>query len=91
MNSHVLDCPYFLWDYNISETEFNRILRGENETERIWAISRLLESARYDDIWKYISLNEVKTMFPKLKLKSPVCQAWEYALQVWEEVEDNES
>jgi hypothetical protein len=44
-------------------------------------VARLLESARYEDIWQYISLAELRSIFPKLQLKPQVRAAWELVLQ----------
>ena len=76
--------PYFLWDYDLTEKQVRKILAGKNETEKIWMMSRILESARYDDIWHYVSLTQVKEMFSKLRLKPPIRRAWERALYVWQ-------
>ena len=76
--------PYFLWDYDLTEEDIRRILRGENRTDRIWILSRILESARFEDVWRYTTLSEVREMFPVLKLKQPIRQAWEHALHVWQ-------
>jgi hypothetical protein len=46
-------------------------------------VARLLESVRYEDIWQYISLAELRAIFPKLQLKPQVRVAWEFALFVW--------
>jgi len=75
--------PYFLWDYELSDIDVHAILRDGEETERIWLASRILESARYEDVWKYLSLDELRGLFPKLKLKPQVRDAWAYALHVW--------
>ena len=75
--------PYFLWDYNLTEDDVRRILRGKNNTEKIWLTSRILESAKYEDIWRFLSLREIRKIFPKLKLKKPIKEAWNYALGVW--------
>jgi len=64
--------PYFLWDYDLTDEEVRNILRSGNETEKVWLMSRLLESAKYEDVWSYLTLQEVRTMFPKLKLKPAV-------------------
>lgn len=76
---------YFLWDYDLIEKDVKKIVHGKNETEKVWIISRILESAKYDDIWRYLSLNEVRKIYPQLKLKKPIKQAWDYALKVWED------
>ncbi len=75
--------PYFLWDYDLTNQEIERVLHGKNETEKIWLISRILESAKYSDVWKYLTLSDVKNYFPKLKLKKPVARVWEKALYAW--------
>ena len=51
--------------------------------EKIWIMSRILESAAPGDVWKYVTLRDVREMFPKLKLKTPVRKAWDHALTVW--------
>lgn len=76
--------PYFLWDYDLTDDDVRRILRGENQTEKIWLLSRILESATFEDVWKYTSLSEVRQTFPQLKLKTPIRRAWEHALHVWQ-------
>lgn len=76
--------PYFLWDYDLTEDDVRRILRGENQTDKIWIMSRILESAKFEDVWKYMSLTEVKSMMPLLKMKKPIRRAWERALTVWQ-------
>lgn len=75
----------FFWDYQITDTQLRDILNNkEGETQKIWALSRILESAPYEEVWKYTSLNELKKIFPKLKLKKPIQKAWQRALRVWE-------
>lgn len=75
--------PYFLWDYDLTDDEVREILRGDNRSDKVWILSRILESARFEDVWKYTSLFEVKSMFNSLKLKPAVRQAWELALSIW--------
>ncbi len=89
MSTQVSTRPYFLWDYDLTESDVRHILRGRNEDEKIWMASRILESARFEDIWKYLSLEELYKLFPKLKLKPPIRRVWEYALRVWSESEAN--
>lgn len=75
--------PYFLWDYDLTEADVRRILHGPNETEKLWMMGRILESASFKDVWKYTNLNEINSLFPKLKLKKPIYNAWQNALYVW--------
>lgn len=76
--------PYFLWDYDLSEDEVRAILKGTNQTDKNWILSRILESAKYEDVWKYTTLSEVRELMPLLKIKKPIRQAWERALSIWQ-------
>lgn len=78
-----LQTPYFIWDYDLTDADARAILRGDDEEQKAWLVARLLESARYEDIWRYISLDELHVIFPKLQLKPQVRAAWEFALSVW--------
>lgn len=75
--------PYFIWDYDLTENDVRAILNGDDQEQKAWLTARLLESARYEDIWKYISLAELSAIFPQLKLKPQVRAAWEFAFSVW--------
>ncbi|MBI3577399.1 hypothetical protein HY086_05165 [Candidatus Gottesmanbacteria bacterium] len=75
--------PYFLWDYDLSEEDVRRILAGDNETEKIWMLSRILTSARLDDVWRFTKASEVAEIFPKLKLRPEIRDAWQHALTIW--------
>lgn len=75
--------PYFLWDYNLTNSDVRRILRGTNETERIWMMSRILTSARFEDVWKYLTLRDVVSAFSKLRMREQMKEAWRRALVTW--------
>lgn len=75
--------PYFIWDYDLTDADVWAILRGDDEEQKAWLVTRLVESARYEDIWQYITLAELQGIFPKLQLKPQVRAAWEFALSVW--------
>ena len=81
--------PYFLWDYDLTEGDVHTLLRSGDDETKIWLASRILESARFEDVWRYLSLAELKAIFPQLKLKPPVRAAWAYALGVWETTASN--
>jgi len=77
--------PYFIWDYDLTDSDVRAILHGDDETQIAWLVARLLESARYEDIWQYISLTELRLIFPQLQLKPQVRAVWEFALRAWAE------
>lgn len=83
--------PYFIWDYDLTEADVRTILRSGSRHEKAWLVARILESAAYEDVWKYLTLAELRTIFPSLQLKPQVRAAWEFALQVWDAESPRES
>ena len=75
--------PYFIWDYDLSENQVKTILKKGDESTQNWLVGRILESAKFTDIWKYLNIREIKKFFPKLKLKKPIKKAWERAFKAW--------
>ncbi len=75
--------PYFLWDYNLSEKQVHGILKGEDKVKKQWIVTRILESASFDDVFKYLTLSEIRQLVPGLKMKKSVKRAWERALDAW--------
>lgn len=73
----------FLWDYDLDQKEVKKALKQDNEFTRHWLVTRILESAKYNDIWKYLTLKDLTKIFPKLKLKRPVEEAWQKAFKAW--------
>jgi hypothetical protein len=75
---------YFFWDYDITEDDLRAILQGDDEYEKAWAITRLLEAARWDDIWRFISLDDLRAHFHRLRFRfSRDREMWAYALKRW--------
>ena len=60
------------------------ILRGENEVEKAWLITRILEYAKWDDIWRYLNLDDLRENWEHLRFRWPQDkQLWAYALERW--------
>jgi hypothetical protein len=75
--------PYFIWDYDLTEEDVHRILRGDNEVEKAWLITRILEYAKWEDIWRYLTVDDVRENFERLMMKPYQRDLWAYALEVW--------
>lgn len=75
--------PYFLWDYNLSDQRVRQIIDKGDKFSRHFMVARILESAKYDDVWKYITLADLVHIFPDLKLKKEVRRSWEKAFKAW--------
>ncbi len=77
--------PYFVWDYDDDEDDIRAMLQGGDPDARAWAISRILSHARYEDIWRYLTVSMIRdnwnrlTFWPKERE-----EIWAHALEVWE-------
>lgn len=74
---------YFLWDYNLTDDQIHAILSGDNEVEKLWLTARILTHAKFEDVWRYLSLKNIAKTFSKLRLPQKTKQAWQLALNVW--------
>ena len=77
---------YFFPDREVTAAELRRILDQGSAEERTWAISHLLRYAQWDDIWTYVSRDEVREVFPDLDLPDNLRNAWGRMLKVEAEV-----
>lgn len=76
--------PYFFWDYEISDEEIRRILHDGAPSEKAWVISRILEYAKWDDIWRYLTLADIRDNLANLHFRRPQDrELWTYALDRW--------
>lgn len=73
---------YFFPDQNVSEARVRWILGDGSREERAWVISHLLRYAQWDDIWDYVSRDEVREIFPELELPENLRAAWGRMLKV---------
>jgi len=75
--------PYFLWDYELTDVDVRRILAGKNEAERQWMMARVLSHARFEDVWKYLTIEQIVREFPKLRMRKEMTDAWKQAFIAW--------
>lgn len=73
---------YFFPDREVTHEELRALLRDGTEEQRAWAISHLLRYAQWEDIWTYVSRDEVREIFPVLDLPDNLRQAWARMLKV---------
>jgi hypothetical protein len=75
---------YFFWDYPITEDEVRAILRGDDADEKAWVISRILQYAKWEDIWKYLTIKAIVANFANVHFRyAAEREWWAYALKVW--------
>jgi len=73
---------YFFPEQEVAPEEVERILASGGESERAWVISHLLRYAQWDDIWTYVTRDEVREIFPVLDLPENLRQAWGRILKI---------
>ena len=76
--------PRFFWDYDISETQLREILRSPGfSPQKRWVTERILAEARFDEVMRYLGLDEIERALPELRLPQKKRERWEYALKRW--------
>lgn len=73
---------YFFPDRDVTEDGLRQILADGSAEERAEAVSCLLRYAQWEDIWEFISREEVREMFPTLDLPDNLKQAWARILKI---------
>lgn len=73
---------YFFPDQKVTADEARHLLRQGTSDQRAWVISHLLRYAQWDDIWAYVSRDEVKEAFPTLDLPENLRTAWGRMLKI---------
>lgn len=74
---------YFLWDYDLTEKDVRKILKHGDDFTKRWLVARILSSANFKDVFKYLTIEEILNIFPRLKMRKEITQAWERAFAAW--------
>ena len=73
---------YFFPDAEVTESELQEDLQGDDRERRAWAISHLLRFALWEDIWLYVSREEVREIFAELEMPESLQAAWARMLKI---------
>jgi hypothetical protein len=73
---------YFFPERHVTAHEARDLLARGTTKERAWVVSHLLRYAQWDDIWTYVSRDEVRELFPELDLPETLRNAWGRMLKV---------
>lgn len=74
--------PSFMWDYPLSTEEIRAILTGPRK-QRLWLVAKILQHAKWAEIWSYLTPRHIAIDLPLLRLPEKTKQHWQYALQHW--------
>jgi hypothetical protein len=73
---------YFFPDQEVTAEELQGLLENGPRERKAWAISHLLRYAQWDDIWLYVTRDEVREIFAELDLPENLRTAWGRMLKV---------
>jgi hypothetical protein len=76
------DTLYFFPGEPMTADELRQTLRQGTKAQRAWAISNLLRYAQWDDIWTYVTRDEVREVFGDLELSENLRAAWARMLKI---------
>ena len=82
------DCrPYFLWDEPLTIRQLREILRSRSEQERLAYMAKILREARYEDVWEFLSVDDLVRHWEQLAPRLGRRRAfWEFLLRKWREL-----
>ncbi len=73
---------YFFPDAPVTAAQLRQLLAQGTAERRAWAISHLLRYAEWDDIWSYVSRDDVRELFAQLDLPAGLRAAWAKMLRI---------
>jgi hypothetical protein len=76
------ESPSFLWDYDLTDGQVREILSGPAK-KRYWLVARILEHARFDEVWRYLTLNRIVLDLPHLRMPKKIKEHWALAVKRW--------
>jgi len=76
----------FIPEREMTAAELRRLLAEGSRETRAWAVTRLLLYADWDEIWRYVTRDEVAELFPELDLPPALRSAWARMLRLEEPV-----
>ncbi len=76
--------PYFVWDQPVTVAELRKRLAEGDETERLQWIARVLRDARFDDVWRFLTVADLIRVWPGVaRLLGRRRAFWTWMLNRW--------
>ena len=80
----VSERPYFLWDVPVTEAGLRGRLRETDPATRAQWEARIMREARFDDVWRYITLEDVLRDWQQIRRHLGRQRGfWGFLLQGW--------
>ena len=78
------DRPYFLWDDEMTMAEFRAQLHDVDPEVRAYFIGKLMRQAKPDDVFSFVSLDEIYDLLPAIDRYLGRTRAfWHWLLERW--------
>jgi hypothetical protein len=78
------DRPWFLWDVAVTDAELREKLKVADPDARAQWQARILREARFDEVWKYLTLEEVLGNWTHIRRHLGRRRGfWEFLLDGW--------
>jgi hypothetical protein len=78
---------YFNWDAPVTNAAVRLALAEGNEDDKVFWIAKIMREARYDDVWRYVSLR--RDVVPRWSRIEPHLGRWKdkwcFLIQGWKE------
>lgn len=75
-----------LWDHlSMTNEEFHRALKDPSSEDYSWVARRFLERVSSMKVKEVLSLDELKAILSKVKLRPVFQEAWSHAIHYWSE------
>jgi hypothetical protein len=77
--------PYFLWDSQMTLSEFQEGLRDPDPEVRAYLVGKLMRQAKPDDVFTFVSAREIRELWPRLERYLGKTRAfWSWLFDAWE-------
>lgn len=77
--------PYFNWDAPITNAQVRQIIAEGSEDDKAFWIAKIMREARYEDVWKYVSLR--RHVLPRWSQIEPHLgrwkEKWRFLIEGW--------
>lgn len=76
--------PYFLWDEDLTLEQFRECLHDPDPDVRAYFIGKLMRQAKPDDVFTFVSLDELVEFFPSVeRYLGRTRPFWQWLLARW--------
>ena len=72
-----------IWEYDEDVNDLRRYIQDKNSVQRMWAIGRVLKYAKWEDVKRLLTVEDIEEALPQIDLPEKKRKMLEKALEVW--------